>query len=225
MLPACVEAAPRRRLAGTDGGPGKLGDLAATWEAPRLSRAHRRAGEEPRRGGKAGRSTLVWHETRLLEGRGRLREPGGAGVGAGGSGNSQEIPSHSRMPRPFPWVPTSPNPGKEKMQCYSGFLAVLLSHLGLERGWERKNTGAPELRPSCERGVRPPPGAPERAAARSRSPSRRPAAPVPFSLSWCHMSRGGVGTRGVGGGVRAGKGPPSPPICAVASLTDARNSQ
>lgn len=58
-----------------------------------------------------------------------------------------------------------------------------------------------------------------------QSTRRRTPTSVPFSLSWCHMSRGGVGTRGVGGGVCAGRGPPSPPICAAAGLTDARNSQ
>lgn len=42
------------------------------------------------------------------------------------SGNSQEIPFHSRIPRPFPWVLASSNPGKEKMKYFSDFLASLL---------------------------------------------------------------------------------------------------
>ena len=48
--------------------------------------------------------------------------------------------------------------------------------------------------------------------------------PVQLKLM-SHEPRGGVGTQGVGGGVRAGRGPPSPPMCAAAWLTDARNSQ
>lgn len=145
-------------------------------------------------------------------------EPGGARVRAAESGNSQEIPFYSRILRPFPWVPTSPNPGKEKMKCYSGFLAAFLQPLAT-RVWSARGSAITPARPSsgltasgeCIQSPEAP-GTPERAAARSPSSRRRPLASVPFSLSWCHMSRGGVGTRGVGGGVRAGKGPPSPPI-------------
>lgn len=78
-----------------------------------------------------------------------------------------------------------------------------------------QDTSAPEFRafPRVRSVFNPPavPGAPARSPSSGRRP---PPAAVPFSLSWCHMSRGGVGTRGVGGGVRAGRGPPSPPICA-----------
>lgn len=69
------------------------------------------------------------------------------------------------------------------------------------------------------------PRAPKHSAIWSLSSGRRPQAPLLFSLRWCHMSCGGVGTQGVGGGVRAGRGPPSPPICTETRLTDARNSQ
>lgn len=69
------------------------------------------------------------------------------------------------------------------------------------------------------------PRAPKHSAIWSLSSGRRPQAPLRFSLRWCHMSCGGVGTQGVGGGLRARRGPPSPPICTETRLTDARNSQ
>lgn len=59
--------------------------------------------------------------------------------------------------------------------------------------------------PAGGKGVQSPAAteAPGRAAARSQGSGRRPPASVPFSLSWCHMSGGGVGTRGVGGGAQS----------------------
>lgn len=168
----------------------------------------------------------------------RNRAPGGQGAAGSlraGGGRSQEIPrkflSIPAFPAPFPWVPISPDHGKEKMKCFSGFLASLLqpgrrgfgARVGAQQGRRARVQGLPAGGERVQASAAP--GAPERTAARSPNSGRRLPASVPFSLSWCHMSRGGVGIRGVGGGVRAGRGQPSPPICAAARLMDARNSQ
>lgn len=196
---------PEGRRKGPRGGAGKLGGLRAPL-----------AGRKKPGSGRAG--------------VGRIAAGGVAGE-AVESGNSPEIPFHSRIPRPFPWVRTPPSPGKGKMKYASGRLAFLRQLLAV---WVWSARGSPVTAtrrssgPSRGRGVCPVPGGSWVSGALCRSvPERGEASPdsFSFSLSWCHMSRGGVETRGVGGGVCAGRGPPSPPICAAARLTDARNSQ
>lgn len=175
-------------------------------------------------------SAVGWQETWLREGRG-LRGRAGRG-GAAESGNSQEIPFHSGTSRPPSLGADLSGPWERENGMLFGFPSICPpapGTLGFGARAGSQDAGAPEFGAfvSAGRVSNPPaaPGAPERAPARSPSSGRRPPASVPFSLSWCHMSRGGVGTRGVGGGVRARRGPPSPPICAAARLTDARNSQ
>lgn len=96
------------------------------------------------------------------EGRRPARNPALGGQGSTGShrvgrgrvaesGNSQEIPFHSGIPPPLPWVPTSLDPEKEKMKCFSGFPASLLQPLafwGLERAWERRTPARRSSGPS-----------------------------------------------------------------------------
>lgn len=123
--------------------------------------------------------------------------PGGAGPG-----RNQEIPrkflSIPALPAPLPRVPTSPDPGKQKMKCFSGFLASVPQPLavvgfGARGSAGRRSDGVPGLPAGWER-VQCPGGSSwgsRAAAARSPSSGRRPPASVPFSLSWCHMSRAG----------------------------------
>lgn len=141
---------------------------------------------------------------------------------------NQEIPFYCGPSQPLSRVPTCPNlvsPRKRKRNMPwvsprpAGFVACVgpqehrcAGVLGLPAGRERDQSSAT-------------PRAPEHSAIWSPSSGRRPQAPLRFSLRWCHMSCGGVGTQGVGGGVRARRGPPSPPICTETRLTDARNSQ
>lgn len=85
------------------------------------------------------------------------------------------------------------------MNCFSGFLASVLHPLavvGFGALVGAQDAAATEYRAflragSVSNAPAVPPGAPERAAARSPSLARRPPASVPFSLSWCHMSRAG----------------------------------
>lgn len=119
------------------------------------------------------------------------------------------------------------------MKCFSGFFASVLQPLavvgfGARGSAGRRSNGVPGLPAGWER-VQCPGGSSWGSRARGRSvPELGEASagfgPVQLKLV-SHEPRGGVGTRGVGGGVCAGRGPPSPPICAAARLTDARNSQ
>lgn len=219
-------ASPRRPA----GDPRKLGDEAATWEAPQLN-----GPLSPRAGGKA-----VASERRLArnlasggQGSAGLSQAGLRGGGEPGiirkfPGNSFPFP-HSP---PFSLGADLSEPWERENEIFFEFPLVPSPdprHLGLERAWERINTRAPEFQAFPQAGSVSNSlrllGAPDHAAVRPPSSGRLPPTSVGFSLSWCHMSHGGVGTPGVGGGVCTRRGPPSPPICAAARLTDARNSQ
>lgn len=131
-------------------------------------------------------------------------------------------------PHPFPGcrlVPTEV-PGERKTEICLGFSRALLGFVACVGPQEHRCAGVLGLPAGRERDQSSAtPRAPEHSAIWSPSSGRRLQAPLRFSLRWCHMSCGGVGTQGVGGGVRARRGPPSPPICTETRLTDARNSQ
>lgn len=195
--------------------PGKLGCAAAT-KKPAADQC-----PEPYRStrGPLVRREIQWPENCRLD---TNLAPAGAGRERWWN---QKIPFYCGPSHPFPGCPLVLTPRKRKQNTprVSQRCAGVRSSHGTAGTPVRPGSG-----PSRRQGTRPILGdsrGSRTRAVRSPSSGRRPRAPLGFSLRWCHMSSGRVGTQGVGGGVRARRGPPSPPICTETRLTDARNSQ
>lgn len=189
--------------------PGKLGNLDPEPKGGRQ--------RNPRRGGKAVRlrSAEGWPETWLRQGRGPQGRAARGGAGAE-SGNSQEIPFHPGTPRPpSPGADVS-GPWETENEMLFGFPCVgppASGSCGLWSAWERRTPQRRSTGPSCGLGACPMPrrfllGLPSGGRSVPELGEASPGfGPVQLKLV-SHEPRGGVGTRGVGGGVRAGRGRP-----------------